>query len=76
MAQALNKYSKTVSNNPEQPAARAMLFATGMDEADLEKAQVGIVSTGWEGNPCNMHLNGLAAEVKASVNEHPETIGL
>ncbi|MEL7161921.1 MAG: dihydroxy-acid dehydratase, partial [Bacteroidota bacterium] len=76
MAQALNKYSKTVSNNPEQPAARAMLFATGMDEADLEKAQVGIVSTGWEGNPCNMHLNGLAGEVKTSVNEHDETIGL
>ncbi|MEM9527671.1 MAG: dihydroxy-acid dehydratase [Bacteroidota bacterium] len=76
MAVELNKYSKNVTSNPEQPAARAMLFATGMDEADMEKAQVGIVSTGWEGNPCNMHLNGLAEEVKQSVNEHQETIGL
>jgi len=53
-----------------------MLYATGMDDADMEKAQVGIVSTGWEGNPCNMHLNGLADEVKASVNEKEDLIGL
>ena len=72
----LNRYSKNVTSNPEQPAARAMLYATGMTDADMEKAQVGIVSTGWEGNPCNMHLNGLAAEVKAGVNEQEELIGL
>lgn len=76
MAEPLNKYSKNVTSNPEQPAARAMLYATGMSDADMDKAQVGIVSTGWEGNPCNMHLNGLAYDVKASVNEQDELIGL
>ncbi|MBC6995064.1 dihydroxy-acid dehydratase [Neolewinella lacunae] len=76
MAHELNKYSKNVTSNSEQPAARAMLYATGMSDADLDKAQVGIVSTGWEGNPCNMHLNGLADDVKRGVNEQPDLIGL
>jgi dihydroxy-acid dehydratase len=76
MSTALNKYSKNVTSNPEQPAARAMLYATGMTDADMEKAQIGIVSTGWEGNPCNMHLNGLAVDVKTSINEQSELIGL
>ncbi|MCX8212184.1 MAG: dihydroxy-acid dehydratase [Lewinella sp.] len=76
MAHQLNKYSKNVTSNPEQPAARAMLYATGMDDADMEKAQIGIVSTGWEGNPCNMHLNGLAIDVKASINAKDDMIGL
>ena len=76
MPEPLNKYSRNVTSNPEQPAARAMLYAIGLDDADMEKAQVGIVSTGWEGNPCNMHLNGLAAEVKAGVNEQSELLGL
>ena len=76
MPTELNKYSKHVTSNPEQPAARAMLYATGMDDADMEKAQVGIVSTGWEGNPCNMHLNGLAERVKAGVNEQADLLGL
>lgn len=44
-----------------------MLFAAGLTEADLDRPQVGIVSSGYEGNPCNMHLNGLAATTKASV---------
>ncbi|WP_116105414.1 dihydroxy-acid dehydratase [Lewinella sp. IMCC34191] len=76
MIQPLNKYSRNVTNNPEQPAARAMLYGIGLSDADMDKAQVGIVSTGWEGNPCNMHLNGLAAEVKAGVNEESELLGL
>jgi dihydroxy-acid dehydratase len=76
MVQPLNKYSHNVTSNPEQPAARAMLYAIGMTDEDMDKAQVGIVSTGWEGNPCNMHLNDLAAEVKAGVNEESELIGL
>ena len=76
MAHQLNKYSRNVTSNPEQPAARAMLYATGMDDADMDKAQVGVVSTGWEGNPCNMHLNGLAGEVKAGINEQDDLIGL
>ena len=50
-----------------QPGAQAMLYATGMTEADMDKPQIGIASTGWEGNPCNMHLNGLADSIKSSV---------
>ncbi len=71
----LNKYSKNVTQNESQPAAQAMLHAIGLDEEDLKKPQVGIVSTGWEGNPCNMHLNGLASLIKAGVNEQ-DLIGL
>ncbi len=66
--QELNRYSKHVTQDPGQPAAQAMLYATGMQPEDMDKAQVGIASTGWDGNPCNMHLNGLAAQVKESVN--------
>jgi dihydroxy-acid dehydratase len=61
----LNKYSRQVTSDPGQPAAQAMLHAVGLSRADLQKAQVGIASTGFEGNPCNMHLNGLAVHVKA-----------
>ncbi len=63
----LNKYSKTITQDPTQPAAQAQLYALGLTEQDLKKAQVGIVSMGYDGNPCNMHLNGLAADVKKSV---------
>jgi dihydroxy-acid dehydratase len=63
----LNKYSKTITQDPTQPAAQAQLYALGLTEDDLKKAQVGIVSMGYDGNPCNMHLNGLAADVKKSV---------
>ncbi len=64
----LNKYSKIVTQNPEQPAAQAMFHAIGLTNDDLKKPQIGIASTGWQGNPCNMHLNGLASEIKASVD--------
>ncbi|MBT8296995.1 MAG: dihydroxy-acid dehydratase [Maribacter sp.] len=60
----LNKYSKNVTQDPTQPAAQAMLYAIGLNESDLEKPLVGIASTGYEGNPCNMHLNDLAQYVK------------
>lgn len=65
---SLNKYSRTITQNETQPGAQAMLYAIGLTEEDLKKAQVGIVSTGWEGNPCNMHLNDLAKDIKASVS--------
>ena len=71
----VNKYSKTVTQDPTLPAAQAMLYAIGLTEKDLEKAQVGIVSTGFDGNPCNMHLNTLAQTVKAGVWEN-ELVGL
>ncbi|NQZ76391.1 MAG: dihydroxy-acid dehydratase [Ekhidna sp.] len=65
----LNKYSKTITQDPSQPGSQAQLYALGLSENDLKKGQVGIVSTGFEGNPCNMHLNILAHQVKKSVNE-------
>ncbi len=63
----LNKFSKRVTQDDSQPAAKAMLHALGLSEADLQKPFVGIASTGYEGNPCNMHLNDLALEVKKGV---------
>lgn len=63
----LNKYSKTITQDPTQPAAQAMLFGIGLTEDDMKKAQVGIVSMGYDGNTCNMHLNDLAATIKKSV---------
>ena len=63
----LNKYSKTITQDPTQPAAQAMLYGIGLTEHDLTKAQIGIASMGWEGNTCNMHLNLLATYVKKSV---------
>ncbi|KAA2241864.1 dihydroxy-acid dehydratase [Chitinophaga agrisoli] len=63
----LNKYSKTITQDPTQPAAQAMLYGIGLTEEDLKKAQVGIVSMGYDGNTCNMHLNDLAKEVKQGV---------
>jgi len=65
----LNTYSKHITQDPTQPAAQAMLHAVGLTDADFKKAQVGIVSTGFEGNPCNMHLNGLAANIKIGVDK-------
>ena len=63
----LNKYSKHVTQDETQPAAQAMLYGVGLTEEDMKKAQVGIVSTWWEGNTCNMHLNDLAKVVKEGV---------
>ncbi|MFT5714559.1 MAG: dihydroxy-acid dehydratase [Flavobacterium sp.] len=63
----LNKYSKTITQDETQPAAQAMLYGIGLTEEDLKKAQVGIVSMGYEGNPCNMHLNDLAKDIKSGV---------
>ncbi len=63
----LNKYSKTVTQDPTQPASQAMLHGIGLTRADLAKAQVGIVSMGYDGNTCNMHLNDLAQVVKKGV---------
>ena len=72
---ALNRYSRRLTQDSSQPAAQAMLYGIGLTDADMDKAQVGIVSTGWEGNTCNMHLNDLAKEIKGYVNEQ-DLIGL
>ena len=70
MENKLNKYSARITQDESQPASQAMLYAIGMTEEDMGKAQVGVVSTGYDGNPCNMHLNDLGKEVKASVNKN------
>lgn len=67
MNNELNKYSKTLTQDPTLPAAQAMLYGIGLTDEDMKKAQVGIVSTGYDGNTCNMHLNDLAKDVKQSV---------
>jgi dihydroxy-acid dehydratase len=71
----LNKYSKTITQDVTQPAAQAMLYGIGLTEEDLKKAQVGIVSMGYDGNTCNMHLNDLAKVVKDGVWDN-ELVGL
>jgi dihydroxy-acid dehydratase len=63
----LNKYSKVVTQDPTQPAAKAMLHAIGLSSDDLDKPFVGVASTGYEGNPCNMHLNDLSKKIKEGV---------
>lgn len=63
-----NKFSKRVTQDPSQPAAQAMLYAVGFEDEDFKKPLVGVASTGYEGNPCNMHLNDLAQLVKEGVN--------
>jgi len=73
--QGLNKYSKTITQDPTQPAAQAMLYGIGLTDEDLEKAQVGIASMGYDGNTCNMHLNELAKVVKQGVWDN-ELVGL
>jgi dihydroxy-acid dehydratase len=65
----LNKYSKTITQNDTQPGAQAMLYAIGLTEEDLKKPFIGVASTGYEGNPCNMHLNDLAQDAKEGIQE-------
>ena len=65
----LNKYSRRITQDDSQPASQAMLYGIGLTKEDLDKAQVGIVSTGYEGNTCNMHLNELASVVKQGTQE-------
>jgi dihydroxy-acid dehydratase len=71
----LNKYSKTITQDETQPAAQAMLYGIGLTDEDLNKAQVGVVSMGYDGNTCNMHLNDLARVVKQGVWDN-DLVGL
>ena len=63
----MNKYSRTITQDESQPASQAMLYGVGLTEEDMSKPQIGIVSTWFEGNTCNMHLNELSKEVKVGV---------
>ncbi|HSP12162.1 MAG TPA: dihydroxy-acid dehydratase, partial [Salegentibacter sp.] len=70
-----NKFSKVLTQSDSQPASQAMLHAIGLTKEDFKKPFVGIASTGYEGNPCNMHLNDLAKLVKQGCTE-AELVGL
>jgi dihydroxy-acid dehydratase len=72
---ALNKHSRRLTQDQSQPASQAMLYAVGLTDDDMQKPQIGIASTGYDGNPCNMHLNTLAAEIKKEANKN-EQVGL
>ena len=63
----MNKISKRITQPKSQGASQAMLYATGLQPEDMNKAQVGIGSVWYDGNPCNMHLLEVAAGVKRSV---------
>lgn len=76
MSHNLNKYSSLITQDDSLPAAQAMLHAIGMDENDQKKAQIGIVSTGFQGNPCNMHLNDLATALKKEIDRQENLYGL
>jgi dihydroxy-acid dehydratase len=67
MSEKLNRISARITQPKSQGASQAMLYATGLAEEDMDKAQVGIASVWYEGNPCNMHLDDLAAKVKQGV---------
>ncbi|HKJ22624.1 MAG TPA: dihydroxy-acid dehydratase, partial [Gammaproteobacteria bacterium] len=67
MVEKLNKYSARITQPKSQGASQAMLYGTGLTREDMDKAQVGISSVWYDGNTCNMHLNGLAAKVKEGV---------
>jgi len=67
MGEPLNRYSRRITQPKSQGASQAMLYATGLTEADMAKAQIGIASCWYEGNSCNMHLDELAARVKEGV---------
>ncbi|ANE49689.1 dihydroxy-acid dehydratase [Flavisolibacter tropicus] len=71
----MNRYSKVLTQDETQPAAQAMLYGIGLTDDDLNKAQVGIVSMGYDGNTCNMHLNDLAKLVKQGVWDN-DLVGL
>ena len=71
----LNKFSHQVTQDPTQPAAQAMLHAIGLTDDDFQKPLIGIASTGYEGNPCNMHLNALSEQIKKGIPQE-ELVGL
>ena len=75
MGKILNKYSSQITQKPSQVGSQAMLYGIGLTDEDMKKPQIGIASTGWEGNTCNMHLNELAVHVKKSV-QGSDMVGL
>ena len=65
----LNSVSQHVTQPKSQGASQAMLYATGLEPSDMSKAQVGISSVWYSGNPCNMHLLDLNNQIKTGVEQ-------
>src|SRR5262245_17392808 len=63
----LNNFSSRITQPTSQGPSKAMLYGTGMSEADMSKPQVGIAAMWYEGNTCNMHLNKLSDHAKEGV---------
>ncbi len=72
----LNKYSRILTQDESLPASQAMIIGSGVPYEDLKKPFVGVGSTGFEGNPCNMHLTALAAIQKKSIQDTKNMVGL
>jgi len=72
---ALNRTSRALTQPKSQGASQAMLHAVGLEVEDLKKAQVGIASVWYQGNPCNMHLLSLGEDVKKEVDKDPKLYG-
>ncbi|WP_185851061.1 dihydroxy-acid dehydratase [Blattabacterium cuenoti] len=75
MERKINNFSKKITENPNLPASHAMLYASGLKEKDFSKAQIGIVSNWYEGNPCNLHLDRLGKKIKSSIIIDRDLIG-
>lgn len=71
----LNKISRTITQDPSQPASQAMLYGIGLSDEQMNQPFIGIASMGYDGNTCNMHLNHLATLIKKEVNAS-EMVGL
>lgn len=67
-ASKLNKFSRVITEPKSQGASQAMLYGTGFTDADFQKAQVGVASVWWSGNPCNNHLLDMNFKASASIN--------
>ena len=52
----LNKFSRIITQKKENGAAQAMLHSLNLTKNDLQKAQVGVCSMWYQGNPCNSKL--------------------
>ncbi len=76
MTKIINKYSRILTQDETLPGAKAMYYAMGFKDEDFDKAQVGIASMGWDGNPCNMSLNKFATIIRDTINQIDGLLGL
>ena len=65
----MNRFSRVITQSKSQGASQAMLYALGLKPHDMNKGQIGIGSVWYEGNPCNVHLNKIAKNVKLGINK-------